>query len=86
MKLLVNDKEIAYYLNSLLDPIDCVKHINVEERYTAEAVGWALHRKNKSGQIPEKFRDKVIEKVTSGVRYDLTDYVSTVTTILDERK
>ena len=86
MKLLVNDKEIVYYLNSLLDPIDGVKHIGVGEKHTADAVGWALHRKNKAGQIPGKFRDKVIEKVTTGVRLDLDEYVSTVTTLLNERK
>ena len=86
MKLLVNDKEIAFYLNSLLDPIDCVKHIKVGERHAAEAIGWALHRKDKKGQIPGKFKEKVIEKVTSGVRSDLDEYVRTVTDILANRK
>jgi hypothetical protein len=86
MKLLINDKEIAFYLNSLLDPIDCVRGIELSETKTAEAIGWALHRKNKEGQIPGKFKDKVIEKVTSGVRSDLTEYVDRVTTTLDNRK
>ena len=86
MKLLVNDKEIAFYLNSLLDPIDCVKHIKVGEKNAAEAIGWALHRKDKAGQIPGKFREKVIEKVTGGVKADLDEYVKTVTDILENRK
>ena len=86
MKLLVNDKEIAFYLNSLLDPTECVKHVNLGEHHTSEAVGWALHRKDKTGQIPGKFKDKVIEKVTSGVRSDLNEYVGTVTAILSNRK
>jgi hypothetical protein len=86
MKLLVNDKEIALYLNSLLDPIDCVKHIELGEKNTAEAIGWSLHRKDKTGQIPGKFREKVIEKVTNGVKLDLDEYVKTVTAILTTRK
>ncbi len=86
MKLLINDKEIAFYLNSLLDPSACVQGIELNENKTAEAIGWALHRRNKEGQIPGKFRDKVIEKVTSGVRSDLTEYVNNVTTTLDNRK
>ena len=45
-----------------------------------------MHRKNKTGQIPGKFKEKVIEKVTSGVRSDLTEYVNNVTTTLDTRK
>lgn len=86
MKLLINDKELAFYLNSLLDPSACVRGITVSENKTAEAIGWALYRKNKTGQIPGKFKEKVIEKVTSGVRSDLTEYVNNVTTILDTRK
>ena len=86
MKLLVNDKEIAFYLNSLLDPTDCVRHFSVGERHTAEAIGWALHRKDKKGQIPGKFKDKVIEKVTSSVSADLDEYVRSVTDVLSVRK
>jgi hypothetical protein len=86
MKLLINDKEIAAYLNSLLDPSVSVERIELNEKKTAEAIAWAIHRKNKEGQIPEKFKDKVIEKVTSGVRSDLTEYVNNVTTTLDNRK
>jgi vacuolar-type H+-ATPase subunit H len=86
MKLLVNDKEIAFYLNSLLDPIECVRHIKLGEKHTSESIGWALQRKNKTGQIPKKFNEKIIEKVTSGVRSDLDEYVNSVTEILEKRK
>ena len=85
MKLLVNDKEIALYLNSLLDPTVCIKDIQLKEHRTAEAIGWALHRKNKDGQIPGKFNDKVIEKVTTGVRLDLSEYVDNIKLALDQR-
>jgi hypothetical protein len=85
MKLLVNDKEIALYLNSLLDPTVCIKDIQLPENKTAEAIGWALHRKNKDGQIPGKFNSKVIEKVVSGVREDLSEYVDNVKLALAQR-
>lgn len=86
MKLLVNDKEIAFYLNSLLDPSSCIQGIELSESRTADAISWALTRKNKNGQIPEKFNSKVIEKVTGGVRADLTEYVNKIRSNLDNRK
>ncbi len=86
MKLLINDKEIAYFLNSLLDPSTAVKGIKLSEEKTTEAIGWALQRRAKKGFIPKKFNDKIIEKVTNGVQSDLEDYVNRVTLALNNRK
>lgn len=71
MKLLLNDKEIALYLISLLDIKAEALSIPVPEIKTAEAIGWALMRKDKENKIHKKFNDKIKEKVTNGVRSDL---------------
>lgn len=86
MKLLINDKEIASYIISLIDLKKKVEHLKVPETKTAEAIAWALLRKNKNGQIPEKFNQKVIDKVTDGVRSDLDTYVREVSGILQQHQ
>lgn len=86
MKLLINDKEIASYLISLIDLKKQVEQLEISEKATADAIAWALLRKDKKGQIPEKFNDKVKEKITKGVYNDLDEYVTKVNNILDDQR
>jgi len=71
MNLLLNDKELANFLISLLDLKTEALNIPIQETHTAEAIAWALIRKDKKGQMPGKFAPKVVDKVTAGVRSDL---------------
>lgn len=86
MKLLLNDKELAHFLISLLDIKSEALNIPVQETHTAEAVAWALVRKDKKGQLPEKFTPKVVDKVTAGVRSDLEIWKRTAKDLIRQKQ
>jgi hypothetical protein len=86
MKLLINDKELANYLISLIDFKKDVIHINLESTNTEEAIAWALVKKNKKGMIPEKYNSKLKEKLIYGVKTDLAIWKRKVEEILKNKK
>lgn len=87
MKLLLNDKEIIYFLMSLIDHAEACSHIQMEQPETAAAIGWVLEKKEKYGEINlDKFRTKIKDKIRTGVRRDLTAYVDKIKLTLENRQ
>lgn len=86
MKLLLNDKELAYFLISLLDLKTEALEIPIQETNTEQALGWALVRRDKKGQIPGKFAPKVIDKVTAAVRTDLEIWKRSVKDVIKNKQ
>jgi hypothetical protein len=83
MKLLVNDKELAHYLISLIDLKDHCSHIELNELKTAEAIDFVIDKRNHRKFNIEKFRDKFKQKLLRGVTADTTEWRSKVNTILE---
>ena len=83
MKLLVNDKELAHYLISLIDLKDHCAHIELNERKTAEAIHFIIEKRDHHKFDIEKFRDKFKEKLWRGVSADAIEWRSKVNTVLE---
>ena len=86
MKLLVNDKELAHYLISLIDLKDHCSHIELNERKTAEAIQFIIEKRDHHKFDIEKFRDKFKEKLWRGVSADALEWRSKVNTVLENYK
>ena len=86
MKLLVNDKELAHYLISLIDLKDHCAHIELDERKTAEAIQFIIEKRDHHKFDIEKFRDKFKEKLWRGVSADINEWRSKVNTVLENYK
>lgn len=71
MKLLVNDKEISAFLNSMLTYSTLVKRKKINYKNANKIFLWALKRKGKKGQIVEKFADKIWNKILLAVKKDV---------------
>lgn len=82
MKLLVNDKELAHYLISLIDLKDHCAHIEFNERKTAEAIHFIIEKRDNHKFDIEKFRDKFKEKLWRGISADVIEWRSKVNTVL----
>ena len=83
MKLLVNNKELAHYLISLIDLKDHCSHIELNELNTAKAIDFIIEKKNHHKFDIEKFRDKFKEKLWKGVSADTTEWHIKVNTVLE---
>ena len=86
MKLLVNDKELAHYLISLIDLKDHCAHIELNERKTAEAIQFIIEKRDHHKFDIEKFRDKFKEKLVRGISADVIEWRSKVNTVLENYK
>ena len=86
MKLLVNDKQLAHYLISLIDLKDHCSHIELNERKTAEAIQFIIEKRDHHKFDIEKFRDKFKEKLWRGVSADALEWRSKVNTVLENYK
>jgi len=91
MKLLINDKEIAEFLLSLLVdgekiPIDSLQDLELNETHTAQALGWALEKRGDQPFVPKKFSARVVEKITAGVKKDLGNYLKKVVIMIENHK
>ncbi len=82
MKLIINDKEIIFYLASLIDYTKYYKDVPYETPSTNEAISWSLERKEKL----HKFKDKIKEKLQSGVRADSEIYIKDIMSFIDQKK
>ena len=83
MKLLVNDKELAHYLISLIDLKDHCSHIELNELKTAEAIQFIIEKRDHHKFDIEKFRAKFKEKLWRGVSADAIEWRSKVNTVLE---
>jgi hypothetical protein len=78
MKLLINDKELTNYLISLIDFYKDLQNIKLQEKNTSEAIAWACLKKGKTGYVPEKFNNKIKDKITYAVSSDLKEWIRSV--------
>ena len=86
MKLLLNDKEIARFLIALVNVRDSCVDIEMNQRHTADQIAWAIEIRDKPKFNLEKFRDKIKQKITHGVRRDLMAWKDTVNTQISNHK
>jgi len=86
MKLLLNNKEIAHFLLSLIDHKHGCSKIAYNERHLAETLDWALKKRGNNQYIPEKFVEKAKEKIRISIEKDLKNYVRNVETIVENRR
>ena len=87
MKLVVNDKELAYYLISLIDIREYVKHIQIDESNNsniAGVIGWILQKKESPKFDLAKFKSKFKEKIKNGVTNDLKNWQREVDATIQE--
>lgn len=86
MKLLVNDKEIANYLASIVDVYRSINGIKLENRNLAETIKWILEGKNKKKVFDQRIREKARDKIYSSVAKDLKAYVDKVNQVLENHR
>lgn len=82
MKLIINDKELIFFLASLIDYTKYYKGVPEQNTHTNEAIEWSLERKAKL----HKFRDKIKEKINSGIRQDAEIYVDSIKSVIDQKR
>lgn len=78
MKIVLNDKEIIFYLASLLNYRYAVKDIEMDEREIAETIIWSVERKAKLN----KFRAKIKDRIYNSVESTLRNYINAVNDIV----
>lgn len=87
MKLIVNDKELAYYLISLIDVKDYVKHLTIDESNSSNVAGVIAYILSKK-ELPKfqlgKFKIKFKEKIRNGVSNDLANWRREVQLIIKQ--
>jgi hypothetical protein len=82
MKLIINDKEIMFYLASLIDYTKYYKDVPCETPNIDIAVEWSLERKEKL----HKFRDKIKERIHAGVKLDSEIYIKNIMSLIEKKK
>jgi len=75
MKLLVNDKEIAKYLVSLIDFQSLYKDVPYHKPHLTEAINYAVEEKSGDPRKLQKKKQKIKDKIISGVTRDLREYL-----------
>lgn len=86
MKLLLNNKEIAHFLISLVDHKQECMNISLNEKYLAEELVWVLQKKGNNQYVPDKFVDKAKDKIRTGIERDLKVYKEKIETLLENRR
>jgi len=82
MKLIINDKEIIFYLASLIDYTKYYKDVHKETPNTDIAIEWSLERKEKL----HKFKDKIKERIYAGVKEDSEIYIKDIMSLIEKKK
>lgn len=82
MKLLLNDKEIIHFLLKFVNYEKDLAEVGLKTTHTTEAIEWSISRKKKLG----KFKNKIKDKISSGVYQDLKEYVDTVKNLIEIKK
>lgn len=75
MKLLVNDKEIVNYLVSLIDFQSLYRDVPYNKTHLTEAINYAVEEKSGDPRKLEKKKQKIKDKIISGVTRDLREYL-----------
>jgi hypothetical protein len=86
MKLLLNDKEIARFLISLVDAKDSCNHIEIPQHHTNSAINYVIETKDKPKFDLEKHKAKIKQKIHQGVRKDLKKYVHRLNKQISDHK
>jgi hypothetical protein len=85
MKLLVNDKELANYLCSLIDIKDQCSQIKIDESNesnVSQSIGYILEKKHHHKFSIEKYRDKFKQKIRQGVTKDIQIWRSQINEVV----
>lgn len=82
MKLLVNDKEIANYLCTLLDIKSQCSHVELGDQAVSEAIRFIVEKRDHPKFVLEKFKAKFKEKLWRGVSKDLEAWRDQVNNIV----
>jgi hypothetical protein len=88
MKLLLNDKEIAHFLYSLIDHHEVCNNIVFRETHTTEVVNWWISKaddKKFQKNIP-KHKIKFKARLIKAIEEDLRTYTLEIKTLLNTRK
>jgi hypothetical protein len=88
MKLLLNDKEIAHFLYSLIDHHEVCNNIIFRETHTTEVVNWWISKaddKKFQKNIP-KHKIKFKARLIKAIEEDLRTYTLEIKTLLNTRK
>jgi hypothetical protein len=86
MKLLVNDKELAKYLESLIDLKEKCSAIELTNTATEEAVKFIIEKRDHPKFVLEKFKAKFKEKLWRGISKDLEKWNREVTKTINTHK
>lgn len=86
MKLLINDKEIAHYLSSLLDPHQYANEVNFNQSEIAGVINYIVIEKAKKKYHVDRMRQKFKDKIRAAVIRDVKRYSDTVKSNLTNRK
>jgi hypothetical protein len=86
MKLLVNDKELAKYLISLIDLKEICSQHEIQPVNVQEAINFIIEKRDHHKFDINKFRDKFKEKLYRGNLADVNDWAKEVKKTLNEYK
>ena len=86
MKLLLNDKEIAHFLISVIDHATPIKSIDYSERELAQVIKYIIEEKEKPKYNLDKMRQKFKDKILRGVARDLRNHIDKAKTELENRR
>lgn len=86
MKLLINDKELVYFLCSQIDHLPSLKDVYFDETEIEIVKGYVVNEKNKKKFNLEKMRKKLKDKIRRGVERSVKDYYLRAKKELEERK
>ncbi len=86
MKLLLNDKEIAFFLLSQLNHIKQASEIPYFSYETDSVIRYIVKEKNKPKFDITKFRTKFKKKINKAVEKDISDWYQRVSVFLENRK
>lgn len=82
MKLIINDKEIIFYLASLIDYTQYYRDVQLKTPNTDEAIVWSLERKEKL----HKFKDKIKERIYQAVKDDSEVYINDIMSFIRKKR
>lgn len=86
MKLLLNDKEIAHFLLSLINHFPAVKDLSMDDAEVNEVITYIVIEKNKRKFDIERMRKKFKDRIDRAVRKDLATYRAKITDTLSNEK
>lgn len=86
MKLLINDKEIAHYLLSLIDPHQYANEVEFNQSEISGVITYIVVEKSKKKYHIDRMRQKFKDKIHAAVTRDVKRYVDTVKSNLSNRR